>query len=100
MNKMRRHEFWAHMDANIKAEYIQDEIIYHSPVYGRHWNASTNILVFLIPFVKINKLGRIGVEKVMVRLNRNDYEPDIFFGEKVQQTHLSKSNLLSRHQIS
>ena len=75
----RRHEFWADADEGVKAEFILGEIIYHSPVYGRHWMASTNITRYLLPFVYDNKLGKVGYEKVMIRLTRNDYEPDICF---------------------
>ncbi|RYU94992.1 Uma2 family endonuclease [Emticicia agri] len=78
----RRHEFWATVDENIKAEFILGEIIYHSPVYGRHWKASTRITRHLIPFVYDNDLGEVAYEKVMVRLTRNDYEPDICFWNK------------------
>lgn len=77
--QVSRHTFWAEADENVKAEFILGEIIYHSPVYGRHWMASSNILTQLLPFVKNNNLGKVGVEKVMVRLTRNDYEPDICF---------------------
>lgn len=41
--------------------------------------ASTNIATELLPYVKKEKLGKVGYEKVMVRLTRNDYEPDICF---------------------
>ena len=75
----RRHEFWADVDENVKVEFILGEIIYHSPVYGRHWMASTNISTELLPYVKKHKLGKVAYEKVMVRLTRNDYEPDICF---------------------
>lgn len=75
----RRHEFWADADEGVKAEFILGEIVYHSPVYGRHWMASTNISTELLPYVKQNKLGKVGYEKVMIRLTRNDYEPDICF---------------------
>jgi len=78
----RRHEFWADIDENIKAEFIMGEIIYHSPIYGRHWMASSNLLTSLLPYVKKNKLGKIAVEKVMIRMTRNDYEPDICFWKK------------------
>jgi len=75
----RRHEFWADADEGVKAEFVLGEIIYHSPVYGRHWMASTNISRRLLPYVYDNKLGKVGYEKVMIRLTRNDYEPDICF---------------------
>ncbi len=78
----RRQEFWANIDENIKAEFILGEIVYHSPIYGRHWMASSNILTELLPYVKKNNLGKVAIEKVMVRLTRNDYEPDICFWKK------------------
>lgn len=78
----RRHQFWADVDEGVKAEFILGEIIYHSPVYGRHWKASTRITRHLIPYVYDNNLGEVGYEKVMVRMTRNDYEPDICFWKK------------------
>jgi Uma2 family endonuclease len=78
----RRHEFWADIDENIKAEFIMGEIIYHSPIYGRHWMASSNLTRRLLPFVYDQDLGKIAYEKVMIRLTRNDYEPDICFWKK------------------
>jgi Uma2 family endonuclease len=78
----RRHEFWADIDENIKAEFIKGEVIYHSPIYGRHWMASSNLLTPLLYYVKQKGLGKVAVEKVMIRLTRNDYEPDICFWRK------------------
>lgn len=75
----RRHQFWADVDESQKAEFIMGEIIYHSPVYGRHWKASTRLTRRLIPYVYDNVLGEVAYEKVMIRLTRNDYEPDICF---------------------
>jgi len=78
----RRHEFWADVDENQKAEFIMGEIIFHSPIYGRHWKASTRITRRLIPYVYDNNLGEVAYEKAMIRLTRNDYEPDICFWRK------------------
>jgi Uma2 family endonuclease len=78
----RRHEFWADVDETRKAEFIMGEIIYHSPIYGRHWKASTRITRRLIPYVYDNDLGEVAYEKAMIRLTRNDYEPDICFWTK------------------
>ena len=77
--QQRRHQFWADVDESVKAEFILGEIVYHSPIYGRHWMASTQITRRLLPFVYDRKLGMVGYEKVMIRLTRNDYEPDICF---------------------
>jgi Uma2 family endonuclease len=75
----RRHAFWAEVDENRKAEFINGEELYHSPVYGRHWMASTNLVRYLVPYVYERNLGKVAIEKVMVRLTRNDYEPDLCF---------------------
>ncbi|RRB06369.1 hypothetical protein [Larkinella rosea] len=48
----RRHQFWADVDESQKVEFILGEIVHHSPVYGRHWMASTNLLGYLIPYVR------------------------------------------------
>lgn len=77
--QQRRHQFWADVDESVKAEFILGEIVYHSPIYGRHWMASTQITRRLLPYVYDKKLGMVGYEKVMIRLTRNDYEPDICF---------------------
>ncbi|NJO01285.1 MAG: hypothetical protein HC880_05950 [Bacteroidia bacterium] len=58
-----RHEFWASHDEQVKAEFIDGEIIYHSPVYGRHWMASSNLVGYLIPHVRANQLGKVAIEK-------------------------------------
>jgi Uma2 family endonuclease len=91
--QQKRHAFWADIDENVKAEFIEGEIIYHSPVYRRHWKVSTNLLGALIPYTKKNDLGEIGAEKVMVRCTRNDYEPDIcFWTKEVSETFTSKQS--------
>jgi Uma2 family endonuclease len=87
--QVRRHAFWAEIDENVKAEFINGEIIYHSPVYGRHWMASSNIIRYLLPYVYDHQLGKVAIEKVMIRLTRNDYEPDICFWTKDQAQNFS-----------
>lgn len=75
----RRHDFWASVDEGVKAEFIDGEVIYHSPVYGRHWMASSRLSRHVMNFVYDNNLGEVAYEKVMIRCTRNDYEPDICF---------------------
>lgn len=77
-----RHAFWASHDEGAKAEFINGEIVYHSPVYGRHWMVMENITTALLPYIRKHKLGRMAWEKVMCRFTRNDYEPDIVFWRK------------------
>lgn len=75
----RRKDFYEWITEDIKAEFINGEIIIHSPVKRRYWDANDLLSRLLSFFVSIKKLGRIGTEKVMISLSRNDYEPDLVF---------------------
>ncbi len=75
----QRNAFHALIHENVKAEFINGQIVYHSPVKRKHWRLCTRLGSILDEYVTINKLGEVGVEKVMISLTRNDYEPDICF---------------------
>ncbi|MEM8862748.1 MAG: Uma2 family endonuclease [Chloroflexota bacterium] len=77
-----RIDFYNQIDEDDKAEYINGEIIMHSPVKLWHSNASSNLATLMHVYVQVNDLGLIGVEKLMISLTRNDYEPDIVFFRK------------------
>lgn len=80
--KKRRH-FYEIVEENKKMEFINGEIIFHSPVKLQHNDATILLGMLLKAFVAKNKLGFVGVEKIMVSLTRNDYEPDVcFFGKE------------------
>jgi len=92
--KSKLAEFMNLIHENMKAEFINGEIVMHSPVMGRHWNASTNISGFLIPFVRLHNLGKVGIEKVMIDCSRNKYEPDIVFFSTDQAARFEDNQLL------
>jgi len=75
----KRQEFYALAHEDVKAEFINGKVVYQSPVKMEHWNISSNIAMMLMQHVKVNLLGKVAVEKAMVSLSRNDYEPDICF---------------------
>ncbi len=78
--KQRRH-FYKTVEENKKMEFIKGEIIFHSPVKLQHNSATKLLCKLLDTFVIKHKLGFVGIEKIMISLTRNDYEPDIcFFG--------------------
>lgn len=78
----KRREYRELVHENVKAEFINGEIIFHSPVKRKHWRVSMNLCIKLGAFVNENGLGEVGSEKVMISLTRNDYEPDIVFFSK------------------
>jgi len=84
--KRRRLQFYADITPNMKAEFINGQPVYHSPARHGHNKASTAIIRRLIPFVEEANAGFVAVEKAMVSLPRNDFEPDIcyFSSEKAK----------------
>lgn len=80
--QVARHAFYNWVTPSMKAEFIEGEVIMHSPVIKKH-NVITKLLLKLMDtYVEIHDLGFVGVEKIMTRFTRNDYEPDLCFFKK------------------
>lgn len=83
----KRARFYKEMSEEQKVEFINGEVIVHSPVKLRHSVASQNLFTYLNVFVALRGAGYVGHEKVLITLSRNDYEPDIvYFGPEKAQT--------------
>jgi Uma2 family endonuclease len=77
--QQQRQAFYNWVDEDMKAEFINGQFIVHSPVTKMH-NVATKLLFQLMNVYAIKyELGFVGIEKIMVSLSRNDYEPDICF---------------------
>lgn len=79
---LRRQQFYQEMTPEEKVEFIDGEVILHSPARNRHLDATRYIATLLGPFVDLHQLGTLKVEKCLVVFPRNDYEPDIVFFDK------------------
>ena len=78
--RMRRREFYADMTDEFKMEFIDGEVLMHSPARNRHLNASGNLYTLLHVW-KSKAGGLVHVEKALCVFTRNDYEPDlVYFG--------------------
>lgn len=76
-----RQKFYNDITEERKWEFIQGEVIMHSPALNRHLIASEHILYLLSAHVRVHDLDIVRHEKAMTTFPRNDYEPDvIFFG--------------------
>jgi Uma2 family endonuclease len=75
----KRRKFHNDITEEIKAEFINGEVIVHSPVKKRHNEVTGRLYLLMKVFVQKHQLGFVGIEKIMIRLLRNDYEPDICF---------------------
>lgn len=74
--------FYDKVSDHEKAEFINGEIIIHSPVLLKHNLVLKYLLYAIDGYVSHNGLGLVGYEKLLIKLTRNDYEPDLcFFGK-------------------
>jgi Uma2 family endonuclease len=92
--KKRRHEFYEWVTEGVKAEFINGEIVVHSPVKRQHWKITDLFSSLLSVYVRIKRMGVVGTEKVMVALTRNDYEPDLVFFSKEKAEHFTDEQVL------
>ncbi len=76
----RRERFYDEI-TDEKSEFINGEVIMHSPAKARHLVVRQHVEKLLSTFCTIHKLGSVFGEKSLCVFPRNDYEPDVvFFG--------------------
>lgn len=75
----RRAAFREWLDGRVKAEFINGEVIMHSPVKRKHIAALRRLSGLLMAFNHLHPQGELMLEKALIGLTRNDYEPDLCF---------------------
>lgn len=76
-----RQKFYNDITPEHKWEFIQGEVIMHSPALHRHLSATKRLFSLFDAHIRVNNLGIVQIEKALCVFPRNDYEPDIaFFG--------------------
>jgi Uma2 family endonuclease len=89
----QRQDFYAQLNDGDKAEFINGEVIYHSPVKLRHNRVAKRLLTLLDAHVQQHELGYVGFEKILISLSRNDYEPDICFFDNTKASHFTPDHM-------
>jgi Uma2 family endonuclease len=88
----KREGFYATITEQEKAEFINGEVIFHSPVIRKHNQITGKLFTLLNVFVSAKDLGFVGFEKILIKLSRNDFEPDVcFFRKEVADTFSDKT---------
>ncbi len=59
----RRKDFYGTITEQEKAEFINGEVVYHSPVIRKHNQVTGNLYAILKVFVATKELGFVGIEK-------------------------------------
>lgn len=77
-----------------KTEFINGEIIIQSPVKKHHNEYSGLLYQLLNVYVTKNDIGFVGIEKIMISLTRNDYEPDVCYFTKVKSKGFKRTQSL------
>jgi Uma2 family endonuclease len=78
----KRDAFYKNVGDDQKAEFVNGEVIFHFPAKEKHNVVVDNLKYILKAFVRKNKLGVVRGEKALIKLRRNDFEPDICFFRK------------------
>ena len=91
--RVAREKFYDELNEDVKAEFINGEVIVHSPVKWEHDGASKLPFKLLDTYVSMHQLGYVGHEKMLVALTRNDYEPDICFWSSAKSSTFSSKQM-------
>ncbi len=79
--RQRRARFYEEITPEMKAEFINGQVIMHSPASNEHTEIRGLIENLLTTYINSHDLGQVRGEKSLCVFPRNDYEPDvIFFG--------------------
>jgi Uma2 family endonuclease len=83
----KRTAFYENVSDDVKAEFINGEVICSSPARDKHTVIVYNLVSIFLRFARKNKAGVVRGEKSLVRLRRNDFEPDVcFFRKEIADT--------------
>jgi Uma2 family endonuclease len=80
--QQRRAKFREELTPEMKAEFIEGQVVMHSPARNIHLNATANLGTLLRFYAEAKQLGMVAFEKALICLTRNDFEPDIVFFHK------------------
>ena len=91
--RQRRNKFYEEMTPEMKVEFIDGEVILHSPARNQHLDVTYNVATLVGSYVRLKNLGEVKIEKCLVVFPRNDYEPDIVFFGPAQAATLKQDTM-------
>lgn len=90
----RRRKFHEEISEERKWEFINGEVIMHSPAANRHNRIAGRLFRLLSLWVDSKQLGQVTIEKTLCQFPRNDYEPDIAFYGAAKAANIRADTLL------
>ncbi|MCB1225534.1 MAG: Uma2 family endonuclease [Verrucomicrobiales bacterium] len=91
--RSQRRQFYQDLTPEQKAEFIDGEVILHSPARNCHLDATSRLSRLLSIFVDLHQLGTVKAEKCLCVFPRNDYEPDIVFFSNARSAELEPGTM-------
>jgi Uma2 family endonuclease len=77
----RRQRFYEQLRDDQKAEFVDGQVVLHSPARDKHIAVRQNLERLLGTYVGLRGVGKVRSENCLCVFPRNDYEPDVvFFG--------------------
>lgn len=92
--RKRREAFYKEITDQEKVEFINGQIVIHSPVKKEHNDVASALHQLLALYVKKHRRGYVGYDKVMIALSRNDYEPDLCYFRQEKASDFQKGQTL------
>jgi Uma2 family endonuclease len=89
-----RQRFRDQMTEDTRAEFINGEVVVHSPSRFAHNRTAERIYRLLHGYVESRGLGCVGHEKYLVELTRNDVEPDVVFWKSERSSLFREDQLI------
>ena len=81
IESLNRRKFYEELTEDRKWEFINGQVIMHSPANNRHNQTVAFLGSLLLHWVNLKQLGQVRLDNTLCQFPRNDYEPDIvFFG--------------------
>lgn len=74
-----RERFRASLDEDVRAEFINGEVVTHMVAKDRHMTATRNIGRLADVYASTQQLGVVRTEQALTGFTRNDYAPDVCF---------------------
>lgn len=90
---VRRRRFYEEMTDDQKVEFIEGEVVLHSPARNSHLIVRKHIEQLMDAFVRIHVLGVVHGEKCLCVFPRNDYEPDVVFFSPAKAAHFAADTM-------
>ena len=91
--RQRRDKFYEEMTPDMKVEFIEGEVVLHSPARNVHLDVTMRIATLLAAYSNAQELGEVKIEKCLVVFPRNDYEPDVVFFSREKAAALGNNTM-------